>query len=249
MLKEAEPDVLLTAAARRRPRHAQLRQVAHAVLNAFNLANPRLRLLRDRGKVLFQVDTAGGRSILVLNRAGHVRLIGSVVTALMVWRDIDVQVVAPGLQARRAWAVIAPLAAHPRVDGVRYCNQAGPRSFAGDARTSRFYVQVSYRTRAGGVWKLDVSFWRAADRREEAVTYQAALVRQLDPEARLAILWIKSLWVERPERRDVAYGREVASIDIYDAVLEHAVRTPEAFDAYLTARGKPTRSLHTPGAD
>jgi hypothetical protein len=26
-------------------------------------------------------------------------------------------------------------------------------------------------------------------------------------------------------------------------VLEHGVRTPEEFDAYLAARGKPTRSL------
>jgi hypothetical protein len=75
------------------------------------------------------------------------------------------------------------------------------------------------------------------------VTYQAELVRRLDPETRLAILWIKSLWAESPERRDVAYGRDVASIDLYDAVLEHAVRTPEAFDASLAARGKPTRSL------
>jgi len=75
------------------------------------------------------------------------------------------------------------------------------------------------------------------------VTYQADLVRRLDPDTRLAILWIKSLWAESPHRRDVAYGRDVSSIDLYDAVLEHAVRMPETFDAYLAARGKPTRSL------
>jgi hypothetical protein len=30
-------------------------------------------------------------------------------------------------------------------------------------------------------------------------------------------------------------------MDIYDAVLEHGVRTPAGFDAYLRARGKTTR--------
>lgn len=53
---------------------------------------------------------------------------------------------------------------------------------------------------------------------------------------------------ESPERRDPAYGREVSSVDIYGAVLEHGVRTPEEFDAYLAARGKPTRSLGRTGA-
>jgi hypothetical protein len=126
---------------------------------------------------------------------------------------------------------------------VRYINQADRRSFSGDPRDDRFYFQLFYGTSADDVWKLDVSFWLAGDEREDGVTYQAGLVRRLDPETRLAILWIKSLWAESPERRDVAYGRDVSSIDLYDAVLEHAVHTPEAFDAYLAARGKPTRSL------
>jgi hypothetical protein len=59
----------------------------------------------------------------VLGRAGHVRLIGSAVTGLMVWRDLDVHVLAPRLRARSAWAAMAPLAAHPRMHEVRYINQ------------------------------------------------------------------------------------------------------------------------------
>ena len=179
----------------------------------------------------------------VLGRVGHVRLVGSAVTGLMVWRDLDVHVLAPSLSARSAWAAMAPLAAHPRMHEVRYINQADRRSFLGDPRDDRFYFQLFYQTSAHDEWKLDVSFWLAGDGREDEVTYQAELVRRLDPETRLAILWIKSLWAESPQRRDVAYGRDVSSIDLYDAVLEHAVRTPEAFDAYLAARGKPTRSL------
>jgi hypothetical protein len=39
------------------------------------------------------------------------------------------------------------------------------------------------------------------------------------------------------------FDEEVSSVDIYDGVLEHGVRTPEEFDVYLAARGKSTRSL------
>ena len=38
-----------------------------------------------------------------LGRVGQVRLIGSAVTNLMVWRDLDVQVLAPRLSASDAW--------------------------------------------------------------------------------------------------------------------------------------------------
>ena len=69
-------------------------------------------------------------------------------------------------------------------------------------------------------------------------------MRRLDAETRLAILRIKSRWVVSPHRRDVAYGRQVSSMDLYTAVLEHGVRTPEAFDASLLAHGKPARTLH-----
>jgi hypothetical protein len=59
--------------------------------------------------------------------------------------------------------------------------------------------------------------------------------RRLTDETRLAILWIKDAWHRLP-----SYRTSVLSIDIYDAVLEHGVRTPGAFARYLGERGKPT---------
>ena len=85
--------------------------------------------------------------------------------------------------------------------------------------------------------------WLSVNPRREEAVYQEDLARRLDPEARLTSLWIKSLWVESFERRDPACGREVRSVDFYSAVLAHGVLTPEEFDAYLEARGKPTRSF------
>src|SRR5688500_13686014 len=91
----------------------------------------------------------------VLSGAGTVRLSGSFVTGLMVWRDLDLHVLAPELSAAGAWEVVQSLAAHPQVYEVRYINQSGSNSFSGDLRDSRYYFQVYYRTDRGDDWKLD----------------------------------------------------------------------------------------------
>lgn len=75
----------------------------------------------------------------VLGRAGAVRLIGSAATGLMVWRDLDVQVLSPGLSAAEAWDAVRPVAAHPRAYEVRFIDQSGPtasRATRGTAGTT-----------------------------------------------------------------------------------------------------------------
>ena len=65
----------------------------------------------------------------------------------------------------------------------------------------------------------------------------AYLAAHLTDEMRLAILWIKDVWHRLP-----TYPDEVSGTDIYTAVLEHGLRTPEQFATYLQERG------HPPGA-
>src|SRR5881296_3533201 len=43
----------------------------------------------------------------LLARAGRAEQVGSLVSGLMVWRDIDIGAVSPGLSVDRAWDVIA----------------------------------------------------------------------------------------------------------------------------------------------
>jgi hypothetical protein len=59
---------------------------------------------------------------------------------------------------------------------------------------------------------------------------------ELTEETRLAILWIKDIWYRLP-----AYPYRVGGYQVYDAVLNAGVRTPDEFDAYLIARGLPSR--------
>ncbi|GHO88483.1 hypothetical protein [Dictyobacter formicarum] len=169
----------------------------------------------------------------MLSQAGPVRQTGSTTLGLMVWRDIDLQVSSPGLSAERAFTIMQPLLSHPYVKQVRYLHQSG--HFKVDDLGERYFFMVFYQYHEPVEWKLDISFWLDPGIRPEPV--QDALERQLTPETRLLILRIKDVWYQLP-----AYRNTVASTDIYDAVLQHGVRTLDDFDQYLAQRGKPTRA-------
>lgn len=52
----------------------------------------------------------------------------------------------------------------------------------------------------------------------------------------MAILRLKDFWHRLPHYPDV-----VSAWEIYDAVLNHGVRTLDELDAFFAARGLPTR--------
>lgn len=90
-----------------------------------------------------------------------------------------------------------------------------------------------YETEAGHEWKIDLSFWLSEKPRTQ-LAHLAYLSERLTEETRLAILWIKDIWQHFP-----SYPYQVGGTDIYDAVLEHGVRTPAQFKVYLFERGMP----------
>jgi len=189
----------------------------------------RQRLLQDEAQsVLKELNL-----VELLNAGGVVRQTGSTVLGLMVWRDIDLQVSSPGLSIGRAFEIMQPLLTHPHVKQVRYLQQNGHFKLAD--LDERYFFMVYYEYPGQAEWKLDISFWLDAGVRPEPL--HDAIAQQLTPETRLTILRIKDAWYQLP-----AYRSEVASIDIYDAVLQHGVRTLSEFDQYLAERGKPTRT-------
>ena len=117
---------------------------------------------------------------------------------------------------------------------MRYLNEVGSFNPTGLELHDRYYFGVYYHTSSGTEWKVDISFWVSV--REHPEPFQEAISRQLTEESRLTILWIKDIWYRLPTYRD-----QVFSVDIYDAVLEHGVRTPTEFDGYLIEHGKPAR--------
>jgi hypothetical protein len=159
--------------------------------------------------------------IEILSGAGRVIQVGSAVTGLMVWRDLDFGVDAPGLTTDAAWETVRPVLG--RCSSLHYANDR-------DERRHYFVMSID-------AWKVDVSLWFAgAPPAVEA--FQAELPARLTHESRIAILRLKDFWHRLPYYPDIVSGWE-----IYDAVLNHDVRTLDALDVFLASRGLPTRPL------
>lgn len=174
--------------------------------------------------------------LMVLHLVGTVRQVGSSDLGLMTWRDIDLAVSSPGLAVERVHEIMYVAYTHPFVKHVRYTNESGPFNPTGNRDDERYYFGIIYDTHTHGEWKIDVSFWLGEGIHPHRV--HDAVRQQLTPETQLAILWIKDIWCRLP-----VYRMEVTSIDIYDAVFQHGVRTPREFDSYLAQHGKPTRAI------
>jgi hypothetical protein len=107
----------------------------------------RAAALRAEGRAFLDQHAVEQR----LAQAGSVELVGSFVTGLMVWRDLDVCVDARDLAGPAAWELIRPLV--HAADRVRYEHLDEP-----DDRRHYFVLRVDG-------WKLDLSSSSTASRR------------------------------------------------------------------------------------
>lgn len=147
-----------------------------------------------------------------LAEEGSVELVGSFVTGLMVWRDLDVCVDARDLTRTAAWELVRPLVL--AADRVRYQHFDEP-----DDQRHYFVLGVDG-------WKLDLSLFTDGIP-PEVDAFQRELLGRLDDDLRIVILRLKELWHRRPEYPEVVGGYEICR-----AVLG-GVRTPEELDAHL----------------
>jgi hypothetical protein len=159
-----------------------------------------------------------------LGVVGRIDAVGSFVTGLMVWRDLDVVVDAPGLTTERAFEVMHPLLARSRA--ARYENDT-------ELERHYFVLRIPWDDRE---WKLDVSLFLAGIPPDLEVL-QDELRERLTDEARLTILTLKDAW-----HTEAAYPDVVGGFEICDAVLNNGVRSLDQLDGYLLERGLPART-------
>jgi len=152
--------------------------------------------------------------VALLATLGRVIPVGSAVTGLMVWRDLDFTVDAPGVAGAVVWRALAPLL--DRCQALTYADETA------DAPHERHYFVF----RIAG-WKLDITIWTNGAP-ADVERYQHELVERLDDETRLAILRLKDLWHTRPE-----YPEVVGGFEICEAVLDRGVRTPDELERCL----------------
>jgi hypothetical protein len=188
-------------------------------------------LQREAQTVVAELDL-----LPTLAHVGPAHQLGSSISGLMVWRDLDFIIICdPALDMTQVMTAVYPLLTHPRTMGLHYANERGPYNPDADPASDRYYFVFRHMAEQGQTWKIDLSFF-FSDQMLGALDHLDWLQGELTEETRLAILWIKDIWYRLP-----AYPYRVGGYQVYDAVLKAGVRTLDEFDAYLIARGLPSR--------
>jgi hypothetical protein len=166
----------------------------------------------------------------LLSAVGQPVRVGSSALGLMVARDVDITVICPALGPATAEAVAgigARLAVHQRVRQVRFRDDTGHWN-TDPAYPDGLYLGLDYRSRPGHDWNLDIWFVDEPGRQPD-LAHLTTLAPRLTPEARLAILRIKQARADR--------GAKMRGFDVYRAVLDDEVRTPEQFEHWRARPG------------
>lgn len=162
---------------------------------------------------------------------GPVHLTGSYVSGLMCWPDLDVMVhVGAGFSPRDVLRLLETIVEWPGVVGFCYRDERGERSPTGTVRDERYHVPVTL-VRDGRTWRVDLTLW-LNDPHVNLTAWHENLRDTITAEQRAAVLRIKDVWHRLP-----GYPDEVGGTEIYAAVLDDGVRTPEEFAGWLAARG------------
>jgi hypothetical protein len=161
---------------------------------------------------------------------GPVLLAGSFVSGLMCWPEVDVMVLAgPDFSPQDVLALLQRIVARPGITALDYSDERGPRCVTGQVRDERYHVVITL-DRPGRPWRVDLTLW-LHDPHLNVTRWHEELRERITSEQRRAVLRIKDEWHRRPE-----YPGEVGGLEVYTAVLEDGVRTPEQFAAWLERR-------------
>jgi hypothetical protein len=179
-------------------------------------------------EVLADLDLAA-----IVADTGPMHLTGSYVSGLMCWPDLDVMVhVGPGFTPRDVLRLLQRIVDHPGVVGFDYRDERGPRSPTGTTRDERYHVPVAL-SRNGYAWRIDLTLW-LNDPHINLTAWHESLRENITADQRSAVLRIKDVWYRLP-----SYPDHVGGMQIYTAVLDDRVRTPQQFATWLIDRGYP----------
>jgi hypothetical protein len=82
---------------------------------------------------------------------------GSYVSGLMVWRDLDVMVLArPDFAPRDVLRLLEHIVDLPGIVAFHYSDERGDRSPTGMVRDERYHLPITWR-RAGVEWRIDLT--------------------------------------------------------------------------------------------
>ncbi|HRN96640.1 MAG TPA: hypothetical protein PLD54_04295, partial [Candidatus Levybacteria bacterium] len=166
------------------------------------------------------------RLVSILSPLGKVNYRGSYHTGLMTWPDIDIHVEGQ-ITDDQFFQVVQSL--FKKRTQVKSLHVADYRLGENPNYPMGLYLGMKCIGEQFKEWKIDV--WFVADDSEH--TFDEWLIKNLTPEKKQQILEIKNVVADHPK-----YRKEILSVDIYKAVIEHAVSNLEEFKSYLHTVGK-----------
>jgi hypothetical protein len=174
---------------------------------------------------------------------GPVLVVGSYLSGLMCWRDLDVCVLAgEEYSPSDVLELLKRVVELPGFVGFSYRDERGERCPTGEARDERYHLPLDLDA-GQGRWCIDLSVW-LRDLHGHVAAWHEQLRETITDEQRLAVLRIKDVWHRLP-----SYPDEVSGWEIYTAVLGDGVRTPEQFARWLAAKGFPSLDVAAMGTN
>ena len=166
----------------------------------------------------------------IFSDIGPLEVTGSYISNLMCWRDLDVALlVGADYSPRDVLHLISRIIELPGVVGFDYRDERADRSSTGLVKEERYHVPILLE-RAAGIWRLDLTLW-LHDLHENVTAWHRALRSKITDEQRAAVLRIKDVWFRLP-----SYPDQIGGFEIYTAVIDDSVRTPEEFRSWLVNR-------------
>ena len=152
---------------------------------------------------------------------GRPVLVGAFAFDLLVAADIDMEIYCPDLRIEHGFQVLGECALNQKVTKARFANELA-------GRDSALYWQLRYRCNDGTEWKIDMwSAWVDYDLPRGADLVEP-MQATLASETRNIILTLKEL-------RAQDSSLQCPSLDLYRAVLDDGVGTPEQLRAWLAS--------------
>jgi hypothetical protein len=162
---------------------------------------------------------------------GPVLVVGSYVSGLMCWRELDVCLLAgEQFSPSDVLDLLKRVAELSGFVGLVYRDERGERSPTGEAGEERYHVALDLES-GGNTWRIDLSVW-LRDLHHHVAAWHERLRDTITDEQRLAVLRIKDVRRGLP-----GYPEQVGGWEIYTAVLRDGIRTPGQFARWLAANG------------
>ncbi len=190
-------------------------------------------LQREAHKILTKLDL-----IKIISEFGKARIIGSLDLGLMVWRDIDIEVMVKNSSKEDLAKIVEKLSLETscRVDFTILYNDLliKPNQPKGTYLGIKYYDHLPIEeqsSKSEKIWKIDIWFLTEENIRGSINTDR--IKAGLTDENKMMILKVKNDFIHHPDYRKLSF-----SLDIYNCVLEKGVKNSEDFKKYLKEIGK-----------